>query len=438
MLGLLVLATLALLTWSLGSVPQVPAVAHEEAPDPLDETPALQPRPRTAVVLEQAPAVASPLPPPQPVEADVVVPAVADEAVLRGQVVDPQGQPVALAQVVLAQPPYGALATSDAEGYFYLPATTGEVMAVHGRFAPSAAVAASPGRPWQLQLRQGGTLHGRVVDHSGQPQPARVRIDRMQPDPPQVATLEVGSAAAAGADGTFTFPNLRPGLYDLRAEVPGHAAGTVQAVRVTGQGRAEVEIRLPVGASLRGRVTARRDGQPVAGARVLVLGAASGAPRQAVTDPDGRYVLQSLTPGRVTVRVDHEGFRPEMSSGVELSDGAEAIRDVQLAERQAGEKFAFQGIGASLRREGDAVVVGGVMAGMPAESAGVRQGDRILAVDRQSVAALTLAEVIEKVRGEAGTSVLLEVEREGQGRFTLQVGRGNVVVKEPPEAPVPP
>jgi hypothetical protein len=324
------------------------------------------------------------------------------------------------------------LATTDAQGQFYLPAATGAVVAVHAQFAPSDAAANEAGRPWVVRLRSGGVLQGRVVDHTGQAQAADVRIVRVQPDPPQVAALQASSSTPATAtDGRFVFSALRPGLYDLRAESPGRAVALVRDVRVVGGGRAEVELRLPAGATLRGKVTARADGQAVSGARVLLLGAATGAPRQATTDAEGRYELRAITPGRVTVRIDHPAFRPELSSGVELADGAEAVRDVQLAAKQAGERFAFQGIGASLQRDGDAVVVAQVMAGLPAEAAGIQQGDRILAVDRQGVAALALPEVIERIRGETGTAVLLEIERAGQGRFTLQVSRGTVVVKEP-------
>jgi C-terminal processing protease CtpA/Prc len=45
--------------------------------------------------------------------------------------------------------------------------------------------------------------------------------------------------------------------------------------------------------------------------------------------------------------------------------------------------------------------------------------------------------VVERIRGEEGSSVLLEIERPGQGRFTVQVNRGQVVVKDPPEGTPP-
>jgi hypothetical protein len=49
----------------------------------------------------------------------------------------------------------------------------------------------------------------------------------------------------------------------------------------------------------------------------------------------------------------------------------------------------------------------------PAEQAGVHAGDRILAVDGQTVRGLRNVEVIKRLRGEPGTSVAVRIERNG-------------------------
>lgn len=50
----------------------------------------------------------------------------------------------------------------------------------------------------------------------------------------------------------------------------------------------------------------------------------------------------------------------------------------------------------------------------PAEAAGLREGDLLVSVDGTDVAGSTLNDVVEKVRGPAGTPVTLTVERDGE------------------------
>jgi carboxyl-terminal processing protease len=69
------------------------------------------------------------------------------------------------------------------------------------------------------------------------------------------------------------------------------------------------------------------------------------------------------------------------------------------------------GVGALLgEKEGRPVIVS-VISGGPASRAGLRSGDEILAVDGQDVTALAPAEVAAKIRGEKGTTVVVEVAR---------------------------
>ncbi len=54
-----------------------------------------------------------------------------------------------------------------------------------------------------------------------------------------------------------------------------------------------------------------------------------------------------------------------------------------------------------------------VIAGTPAERAGVRKGDKIMKVNGEDVAHLTTSEVADRVRGPAGTSVTIVFDRGG-------------------------
>lgn len=86
----------------------------------------------------------------------------------------------------------------------------------------------------------------------------------------------------------------------------------------------------------------------------------------------------------------------------------------------------FSGVGIRLEKVGDYIVVVAPIRGSPAERAGIKPGDRILAVDGHSL----LGEPVEKatalIRGEAGTTVVLTIWREQQGRFEVKLVRERV------------
>jgi carboxyl-terminal processing protease len=90
------------------------------------------------------------------------------------------------------------------------------------------------------------------------------------------------------------------------------------------------------------------------------------------------------------------------------------ITPEEAAVRAEDDTGEYEGIGAyvDMDEEGKLVIVE-PFEGSPAEEAGLLPGDRIIAVDGVSLVGLTLAEAISKVRGPAGTEVVLTVEREG-------------------------
>jgi carboxyl-terminal processing protease len=61
-----------------------------------------------------------------------------------------------------------------------------------------------------------------------------------------------------------------------------------------------------------------------------------------------------------------------------------------------------------------AMVIVAPLDGSPAEAAGLRPGDRVLAVDGESTLGKSLSSLVFEVRGEAGTDVTLTVERGGE------------------------
>ena len=65
--------------------------------------------------------------------------------------------------------------------------------------------------------------------------------------------------------------------------------------------------------------------------------------------------------------------------------------------------------------------------GKPAQRAGVQAGDRILSVDGKSTKGLSVSEVSNNLRGEPGTTVVLELEREGVEKpFKVSIVREDI------------
>jgi len=74
----------------------------------------------------------------------------------------------------------------------------------------------------------------------------------------------------------------------------------------------------------------------------------------------------------------------------------------------------LEGIGAQVGMREDKLVIIAPIAGSPAEKAGIRAGDNILAIDGQSTAEMSLAEAVLRIRGPKGTKVTLRVLHEGE------------------------
>jgi carboxyl-terminal processing protease len=73
----------------------------------------------------------------------------------------------------------------------------------------------------------------------------------------------------------------------------------------------------------------------------------------------------------------------------------------------------YQGIGATIRQDGNKATVVQTMPNSPARSGGIRPGDVVVEVDGQAVGGETSRAVADKVSGPAGTTVKLRVRRPG-------------------------
>ncbi len=89
----------------------------------------------------------------------------------------------------------------------------------------------------------------------------------------------------------------------------------------------------------------------------------------------------------------------------------------------------FGGIGLQVTKEDDIIKVISPIDGTPAAAAGMMPGDRITHADGKSLAGLTLRAAVLRLRGLAGTSVLLTILRGDEEPFDVAIKRALIKIK---------
>lgn len=84
------------------------------------------------------------------------------------------------------------------------------------------------------------------------------------------------------------------------------------------------------------------------------------------------------------------------------------------------------GIGVQIEMGDNGAEVKKVLSGSPALEAGLKKGDIILAVERQTITGKNLDQTVELITGPEGTNVQLTVERTAQGPFQLSIPRRSI------------
>ncbi len=88
----------------------------------------------------------------------------------------------------------------------------------------------------------------------------------------------------------------------------------------------------------------------------------------------------------------------------------EYLSPSDLAIGIGGIESTYEGIGASVTDRTGAIQIVSPFRGSPAEAAGIRSGDIILAVDGESTAGWTDQQAVQRIRGPRGTDVVLTVQ----------------------------
>ena len=102
----------------------------------------------------------------------------------------------------------------------------------------------------------------------------------------------------------------------------------------------------------------------------------------------------------------------------------------QHSKEQEGYRGYFEGIGAQVTLTDAGLTVIAPIPGAPAEAAGIRAGDLILAVDGASVTGLTLIEAVNLIRGPGGSEVTLLIRHaDSDANISITVTRGRIPIE---------
>lgn len=96
----------------------------------------------------------------------------------------------------------------------------------------------------------------------------------------------------------------------------------------------------------------------------------------------------------------------------------------ELEEQLSG---SFEGIGAELGKEQDAIVIISPIAGFPAEKAGLKPRDAIYEIDGKPAVDISISEAVKQIRGPKGTKVKLTVVRDG-AKLDYEITRDQISI----------
>jgi len=349
-----------------------------------------------------------------------------------GDVLDVDGKPTSARIVACEGEPFEARTTSAADGTFQLPSTTVGCSAVaqHDEYADSSAAPVTGGRRVVLRLKPGGAIEGAVVDERGAAVPSfGVGIESFLAAHGR-STRSVAPRSFEDPRGVFLLERLAPGSYVLIGTASGKPPTRSASVDVRGGTVTRgVRIVLPEGGSVMGHVYDDRH-LPLADVdlRFDLVSSVVESKAEAKTDQRGQYRLDGAPAGLFTLRVQKDGFRLRLVSGLRVDSRATLRQDVTLTAGLGGASLELTGIGASIKQTGSGVSVASVFAGDPAEHAGLRAGDLILSVDGESTDGMSSADVIQRLRGQQGASVGVTAQRPATGETVdVLIERGIIV-----------
>jgi len=353
-------------------------------------------------------------------------------APIDGVVLDTDGKPTSARVVACEEQPAETRTDSGEDGAFQLPASAigCNALAEQSESAPSDAAQVVEGRRLTLRLKAGGAIEGVVVDDRGAGLPAfTVGIESFTPA--RGRSLDrAGPRSVEDPRGAFRWDRLTPGTYVLTASASGRPPARSDAIDVRGGAvTGGVRIALLRGGIVTGHVVDEHHA-PLAGVDVHfdAVSSVASSNADALTDEAGLYRIEGAPAGPITLRLHKDGFRMKLVSGLRVDSGATLRQDVTLVTLDGGAGLELGGIGAQLEHTGDGITLRDVFPGDPAGRAGLRAGDRIVRIDGEATQGMSMADVLQRLRGEPGTSVGVSAQRPETGETVeLTIVRGTIV-----------
>lgn len=309
-----------------------------------------------------------------------------------------------------------AQTVTDATGHFRFEGIPEELISIDAEGPNGAATArAKAGDDVVLVLKKGFVVV-HLRDESGAPVTDGVL---------NAKSLDTGATRrqlVLAPDGV-TRLDLPIGRWELSLEVAGRGRSAAANVTV-GEGGAEATLTLEASVTVSGKVTDKTTALPIANARVEAFSGEFGRVSRVsvLTDARGEFLLPPV-PRSGTLNVSREGFNGQWRRVADSPQWIVALEPAPQQQKGPRPEFSqFEGVGMTLDGRTGSVMVTLVSEGSPAERAGVQAGDQILAIDGLPVAGQGIEAVVQRIRGPAGTPVLIRFQRGGQA-FELTLRR---------------
>jgi protocatechuate 3,4-dioxygenase beta subunit len=343
---------------------------------------------------------------------------------LHGRVVDERGYPIANAHVRLrslrARVPFVQATTSENDGTFALDALPAPPYALdvdHPDYASPSPESVQRNEDVTVVLRAAFAVSMRIVDDSGEP------VDGAHVYFVSDALARTGTS---GPEGTVEIRRVSNGNYDVFVDSDRHSEWH-ETRRLEAPRHDDVlalnDVTLRSTGAIEGVVTDRWN-EPVRGAAVTASG---GASPETMTDEQGTFVLTRVAAGDHELVATHPTLGTARSRPARVEAGEEAAH-VELRFEEGLERDAEPeptrpdpvGAGATLRVSDEATVAALVAHGSRAEEAGLRRGDRVVAIDGRAVR--DADDAARRLRSPSGQTALVELER-GPRRLRVFVER---------------
>jgi carboxyl-terminal processing protease len=180
----------------------------------------------------------------------------------------------------------------------------------------------------------------------------------------------------------------------------------------------------------------------------LIPSAPTITPEEQAGTPDDLETL--FAPFWEAWNIVHEEYVDQPVDDVELMRGAirgmmDALGDKQTfymdpivyESETSSLQGEYEGIGAYVDTDGEFLTIISPIAGSPAEAAGLRPGDKVIAIDGEDMTGVAPEQARLKVLGPAGSTVTLRISREGEpeplefnitrARITIQSAEGKML-----------